>query len=76
MLESDSGCVESLFALISVGLPTGQWIECLDELATDSALKGRTSLRKETRCRQMTRMKQKVLSHERDVRCGPSVGIL
>lgn len=49
MLESDSGLTESSFALILVGLPSGQWARYFDELAIDSALKGRKSLREKTR---------------------------
>lgn len=57
MLESDSGLAESSFALILVGLLSGQWARYSDELAIDSALKGRKSLREKTRGRQVTRVR-------------------
>lgn len=56
---TDSGLAESSFTLILVGLPSGQWTRYSDELAIDSALKGRKSLRKKTRGRQVTRVRQK-----------------
>lgn len=69
MFQSDSGLAESLFALILVGLPSGQWTRYLDELAIDSALEGRKSLREKTRGRQINAGEAEILSPERDVRC-------
>lgn len=69
MFQSDSGLAESSFALILVGLPSGQWTRYLDELAIDSAPEGRKSLREKTRGRQINAGEAEILSPERDVRC-------
>lgn len=69
MFQSDSGLAESSFALILVGLPSGQWTRYLDELAIDSAPEGKKSLREKTRGRQINAGEAEILSPERDVRC-------